>query len=861
MTDLTPNPELTPVPQLEIGTIALGGTGNPMNSQAQALLNRIEYVREQLTEFDASGVSFSQGGAGSTQRTVQDKLSDSAGIRDYTSLSDALSSGKSVSIPAGFGAISVLAAQVQNVLLGFDRIFPEASTDITLPVGTYSVSSGNILNVGAGGEMIRLLGAAPVETTLTSVASVSGSTGAYQVTLNLASAAGIAVGDYLKLDNVIPLLTLSGDNSVFRKRVAQNELMRTSALLGNVTANTGGGSIAWASVASGVLSDFVQSGDLATVHGQTRQTTGTVGTTSINIVGAWTLGVASSRDYFISRPNSGTIGTGGVSSTTITGAGSLFLSEANTGDMLLCDGKFLAITAIPTDGSMTVSPAISIPAGTPYSIITAGVSHEGIHEVTAVSGNQVTVKNKWSGQFAPPVNRISGGNAKAVKTILKNTGSGDGLFFGEGTSLAWINNIVIVGSSASSGTHGLALDGRSPQGPTQIGPIGVVSCGDGFGVTGWGRGAFLGLGCQLQAWRSHFSGNVAFDIWALEGSDVSIRECVISGGPGRGVYLNAGSKALITDAQVVGHGGDGLTALDGCTVYGEIPNFYGNAGMNVRVTGTAGFHVNEGVNAMSGLSGIFGVHANADISRCLFAANARENIELSQGCHFIGAEVTSTGSRAIGGSGRGLVLADSVMLADGCSILGNAGAQTDLKGASTSLSAKSCWIRGTGASGFIASDMAASQLTGGKPESITATLGARVLINSVSPVPTLIGPARINETANDGALIFDGASTGFGVPALRVAGVSVTPPQFLAKGTLVYDFPSIPAGGQASVDVTVTGALTSGQTASANSNSIPSGIILSAIITAANTVRVIAYNPTAAAIDPGNATITAQVLG
>lgn len=50
MTDLNPSPALTPVPQLETNTLALGGTGNPMNAQAQALLNRAELVRGIVNE-------------------------------------------------------------------------------------------------------------------------------------------------------------------------------------------------------------------------------------------------------------------------------------------------------------------------------------------------------------------------------------------------------------------------------------------------------------------------------------------------------------------------------------------------------------------------------------------------------------------------------------------------------------------------------------------------------------------------------------------------------------------------------------------------------------------------------------------
>lgn len=45
MTNLTPTPGWDEVPQLEKNTQALGGPGGPMNKQAQALLNRIEFTR------------------------------------------------------------------------------------------------------------------------------------------------------------------------------------------------------------------------------------------------------------------------------------------------------------------------------------------------------------------------------------------------------------------------------------------------------------------------------------------------------------------------------------------------------------------------------------------------------------------------------------------------------------------------------------------------------------------------------------------------------------------------------------------------------------------------------------------------
>lgn len=48
MTDLTPVSTLSPVVQLETNTLALGGTGNPMNAQAQALLNRTAFLNDAL---------------------------------------------------------------------------------------------------------------------------------------------------------------------------------------------------------------------------------------------------------------------------------------------------------------------------------------------------------------------------------------------------------------------------------------------------------------------------------------------------------------------------------------------------------------------------------------------------------------------------------------------------------------------------------------------------------------------------------------------------------------------------------------------------------------------------------------------
>ena len=57
MTDLTPVALLSPVVQLETTDRALGGTGNPMNRQAQALLNRDAFRAQQIADNAAAVVA------------------------------------------------------------------------------------------------------------------------------------------------------------------------------------------------------------------------------------------------------------------------------------------------------------------------------------------------------------------------------------------------------------------------------------------------------------------------------------------------------------------------------------------------------------------------------------------------------------------------------------------------------------------------------------------------------------------------------------------------------------------------------------------------------------------------------------
>lgn len=846
---------------------------------------------------NASGITFTPCGANAVPTTVGAKLCESVSLTDYISLKDALATGQRVTVPCSTGTINILAADSPSILPALDRIDAECDLTLSLAAGVHTTVAGNIANVGQN-QNITIEGATPVSTDLIAINSVSGSSGNYTVEIQVASSAGIVAGDYLKLDNVIPLMTLSGDNSVFRARLAPNELGNQLANLGNITTVAGGATASWATVYVGVLSDYISPGDLLTVKGQTR-VVNVVGATTVSIFGTWDVGAVGSRAWYLSRPNSGTvntkaaaptgtIGTGGVPLQTITGVGSLFLTEvavddliqvgsayakvvsiasdlsltvdsaltipngsaydiikpsttvqgvataftsqANVGDVILADGGMSVVTVIGGTGTMTVSPAMKLPVGTPYSIITPGVAHEGTHEVQSVVGNVVTVLNKWRGLYAPAVNAISGGEVKAIKTILRNTGAGDGFFFSQNSAINWINNLVLKGDGVSTSSHGLALDGRTTEGPTQIGPVGMANAGDGFAVTGFGRGAFLGNGCVLQTRRSHYSGNQEFGVWALEGSTVNLREVVVSGTNGRGLQINANASLLFTEGHSVGNAGDGLSSEAGATIYAEIPCFWQNGGTGMRFTGATGIHVNEGISGINVASGVF-VSAGAigEVTRVLSVGNGRENFEIIENSNMVANEIWATGGQATTGTGRGVFCIGSQVAMNGAALTNNGGGPGYFFGTACNVDAITSFITGVQNNGIAAFNLARVAVSNSRVEKFDIGFGGYFMLNGVTPTPAI---------------------------ALSIVARQMQVLQ-------VINFGTVGAGSSVTSTITVPGAQTIDTVFVSISNAsalMPDGLLLDAAVTAANTVSVRAQNITGGGI-AANVSLRVTVIG
>lgn len=149
MTDLTPVATLSAVPQLETNTIALAGTGNPMNSQAQALLNRDAYRGEQIESLstDLALISDPQNGAeevGFRGRTVSAKLKDSVSPFDHGAVGN-FTTDDTAAVMAAFAE-----AKARRVPLKLDGDFGVSHLDFSGMNGMTIECSGTLTGRSTG---------------------------------------------------------------------------------------------------------------------------------------------------------------------------------------------------------------------------------------------------------------------------------------------------------------------------------------------------------------------------------------------------------------------------------------------------------------------------------------------------------------------------------------------------------------------------------------------------------------------------------------------------------------------------------------------------------------------------------------
>lgn len=82
----------------------------------------------------------------------------------------------------------------------------------------------------------------------------------------------------------------------------------------------------------------------------------------------------------------------------------------------------------------------------------------------------------------------------------------------------------------------------------------------------------------------------------------------------------------------------------------------------------------------------------------------------------------------------------------------------------------------------------------------------------------------------------------------------------IRTGTVVWDPASMAAGAQVNTTVTVTGAVVGDAVAAGFSTALPAGVLISAAVTAADTVRVTLLNESGVVQDLASGTLRAQVF-
>lgn len=667
-------------------TLPYTTTGNwALESGNFVLFSQDDILRQDLADPTEAGrlIAAQQDGSGAVLRDVDAKLKEVVSLADFGTLRQALATGAMVRVPASVSAIAVSATDSPFVLPFLYRISAEGDLTLNLGAGVHATSSGDVARVGVRNSTIKVVGVTPVETKATAVTSITGSAGNWSVTYSLTSAASFQVGDFAKLFDVGPLPILNGDNAdplILREYPLLGELSCPPGYnLGAISTTAGGNVATFASLRAGkAVSNYMKAGDLLTAYGQTSEVVSSTGLTA-TIVGTFNKTVTGLPAYYVTRANTGTIGTGGALSTTVTGVGSAFLSQANPGDVLLVNGTLTKILTVPSDTSMTVDCPVTVTAGTKYSILqSAAILHEGVHEVTAVAGNSVTLLNR--GLVKPPLNGVTVDEFKSIKTVLKQNGTGDGFVFDQNGSLREVNNLVIAGPGTGGGI-GFLLQSRIPSetsgGGTSFGDVtqhglrGTVLFGENVGATRFLRGAMVGHGCLLNARKFAATSNTEHSVWVLESGFADLRRAHLQGG-GIGLVINAGAGAVTTEARFCGNGNDGVRTDANAIIYGEAPMAVANAGMNYRFQDSTKCHVTDGVSLLSTLSGFYLDFGSARIDRCVVGANAREGVEATEGVELHASVNWISGTSGTTGSGYGMKMGSgSFFFGDRSAIVGN----------------------------------------------------------------------------------------------------------------------------------------------------------------------------------------------
>lgn len=496
-----------------------------------------------------------------------------------------------------------------------------------------------IIDSHFGGQM-ELTGATPLSKTISSVVSVTGFSGAWDVTYTLNSGTGVVAGQVLNIRNTE---RWSIEPGIVSGQAPDGEAVLPYYKVGDVsslgTTVTFGGTNATGAQATYIRNS---SADLLHVSGETKTiTNNNAGTNQITVNSAFATDITTGEQYFfVSKANTGTIGTSGLS-TTVTGSSTAFLTEGNKGCMLVCadsDGKTAPrkITAIANNGSMTVDPAVNITAGTKYSIIVPRMVHEGCWEVLSVAGNNVTVKNTC--HYDIPINKVVSGEVTVFPSVLKNTSStGKGLVV---NSKFRVKDIGLVGVSTSSSYAGIECSGH----------VVLENCG----ISGFGRSLNQMKSGVIDWPNAVFSSAANFGFNSNDGGSLYLNHGIVSGCGAYGGFIGSGVNCRFSGGRAVGNATFGIRQEVGSSMYADFPaimcngssghylvndggaqgvggRFWLNGGSGVHNTNEAGGRWSGSTFWCNGAKGYHGYGTTAELNYCWAAGNVGQGYLVEKG--------------------------------------------------------------------------------------------------------------------------------------------------------------------------------------------------------------------------------------
>ena len=529
-----------------------------------------------------------------------------------------------LSISVGPGQTYTYLADALTFLQNY-HILPTAT--VTINVVGHVASQANLATWAHPDAAQILIRGTTQALTITSVASVSGSRGAWSVTYNVSSVSGVAVGDVLSISGLPQVHVTQGGHAApvqggfeygLGSAAIINNLMSVTAASTTATSNAG-------------LANVVQTGDIIGVLGQFRTVANSPGTGTGIVANANWIQAASGVNYWHHlKSESGTISTSG---TALTGSSTLFNSRLNAGDMIIAgDGSnvIARVHSVSSNTAATLDFSVRTISGATFAILNAAWQHEGAFAVTAVGASTITVANTSRSEYPPPANGISFSGASALDIESTLTASSSGIAIGSAAALD-IDSAALVGGTTGSGICAAKSCATNYE-------QSIITLGPSAAIIGFSNGIYLFDGAFLKADSSAISGSSNIGINATRAS-FSADTARVTGHGNYGVLLEGG-EARLSRARLNNNGEDGIRTDAGGFFYADWPTADGNGGRALQLINKGGGQFVGGQIAMNGNAGGNPVGGGLDWQN---GANGRATGTLSIGNRGNGFDASGTG--------------------------------------------------------------------------------------------------------------------------------------------------------------------------------------------------------------------------